>query len=112
MEGRDCLICMQAIRHPICERCYIKEVISWMRDMSFSFGLQRQVFERMKNELVVESPFEGYCLRCYNEVPNICSYCFFYKVAGILKEEGVGDEILKNFLEIFNYRHYDEEYVL
>ncbi len=112
MEGRNCLICMQVIKHPICERCHIREVISWMRDRNFSFVLQWRVFERMKNELLVECPFEGYCLSCYNEVPNICSFCFFYKVARILKHEGVSNEMLENFLEIFNYRPYDEEYVL
>ena len=90
----------------------MKEVAVWMRDREVSPYLQKVVFDKIRELLIIDGEYQGYCISCYNEFPSLCSYCFFYKTAKILKSIGVSDEDMGSFLETFNYRHYNEEYVV
>jgi hypothetical protein len=108
--NNNCLKCSQQITDPVCERCHIRQTLVWMRENDFPIQKQKTVVRMMEKELLFESPEEGFCIICQAEVPNICSYCFFYKTAKILKNVGIPKIIIENFLETFNYRHFDQDY--
>jgi hypothetical protein len=112
LQQEGCAVCGYRIENPICEKCHMKEVVSWMWDRGIDRDRMKQVIKLMKERIDTDVVRYGYCICCYNELPSICSYCFFYKVARILKEVGVSDEEMENFLTVFNYRHFDTEYVL
>ena len=112
MEIPLCNVCGQTIKHPICEKCHLRDVMYWMRDRNFSRGQQIAFLSRMQKVIKKDVPMKGYCISCYNELPSMCSYCFFYRVAKIMQACKVNNEDLESFLETFNYRHYEEDYVL
>jgi hypothetical protein len=111
-EDHSCFICMHPIKHPVCERCHIKEIAVWMEDREMTIEIRENVFYQIRKKLLFERPYKGYCISCYEELPNICSYCFFNKVVRILSDEGGSEDDLKSFLTTFNYKPLDEEYVL
>jgi len=114
MEAEDhmCSKCTQPISNPICERCHVREISSWMRDRDFPQLLQEIILETVEEKLLSEPVNLGYCVICQNEVPNICSYCFFLRAAKLLKTLGLNQKDLNSFLETFNYRQYQEDYII
>lgn len=107
-----CSKCSQVITNPVCERCHIREVEEWFRDVRISGIHKNLVLNKIKREFSNESINDDTCIICGNETLSTCSYCFFLAIARILKELNFPDKIVKEFLEVFNYRQGHEEYYL
>jgi len=74
--------------------------------------MQRLVVDELEARFGKSQINAGYCISCNNEVPNLCSFCFFYETAKLMKRFGLTEEDMENFMETFNYRQYDEQYVI
>ena len=107
-----CGVCVQAIKHPICEKCHVREVAAWLRDRDVSKERQAMLLYLMDKKLVENDMSAGYCISCWNELPHMCSYCFFYSVARMMKRLGFSEDDMESFFFFFYYRHYEDDYVL
>lgn len=102
--------CSESITNPVCEKCYIKHVEHWLRDINIDPFLTRLVITRIKRVFAKETLNEAECILCGRETLSTCSYCFFLAVARVLKELNFPFNLVQNFLEVFNYRHHHDEY--
>jgi hypothetical protein len=105
-----CTECSEVITNPVCERCYLKEIAHWMKDLGIGMIPMKLVLSKIKKEIPADSLNETTCIICGRETLSDCAYCFFLKVGKILKQMNFPDKEISEFLNIFNYRHYHEEY--
>ncbi len=107
-----CTKCSQVITNPVCERCHMSEVKHWLRDLKIDEIPKKLVIEKLRKEFTPETFNDDFCVICGKETLSTCSYCFFLTVARVLKELNFPDRVVARFLEVFNYRHGNEDYEL
>ncbi len=112
MQDILCDRCSEAISNPICERCYVEEVGLWLRDRDMQQDQIQKTVGMIRESLEAEGHHSDTCVLCGNEGLSICSYCFFLKITRILQKLHFSKKDIKDFLNLFNYRHYQEEYVV
>jgi len=107
-----CTMCADTITNPVCEKCYLREIAQWLRDFGIGPIPMRIVFTRIKEEMSPETMNETTCIICGRETLSACAYCFFLKAAKVFKELNFPDRVIRSFLEVFNYRHWNDTYHL
>lgn len=114
MEDKNlvCAECLYALKNPICTDCFLREIDAWLKDNGMVSFCREIVLSRIKEMTEFQSFNEEKCILCKEQIPVLCAYCYFLKAALSLKEINFTDKELENFLEIFNYRHYMNDYVL
>ena len=111
-----CSDCMYAIKNPVCTNCFLNQVNAWLIDQKMPKMqrgiLLKSIAENLFERKLAREELAGECIICNNDSPVICSYCFFQRAASVLKEINLGDKQVEEFLDIFNYRHYEDDYLL
>ncbi len=111
-EENMCVGCFETISNPVCEKCYTREIESWLGDLNNNLIPKKHVINKIKKEISSESQNKTKCIICGKEGISMCSYCFFLKTAKILKKLNIRHKFIKNFLDVFNYRQDHEEYLI
>jgi len=62
----------------------------------------------LRKGLSGEMLYGNSCVLCHKEEVKICSYCFFVKVAKIMKRTKLSEELIQALLADFNY-HVERE---
>lgn len=104
----NCQICLHPITNPVCNSCYLKQVENWLISQGMRAFERGIVLSKIKENLPGEGLNPHLCIACLNEHLSLCSYCFFFNVARILRELNFSEKFLENFDEVFNYER-DEE---
>ncbi|MBR9706581.1 hypothetical protein GOV14_06095 [Candidatus Pacearchaeota archaeon] len=99
-----CISCSEPITNPICYRCFLKQIHLWLYDKNFEKDVINEILREVRKEVFVDSLSETCCILCDDEYVAVCSYCVFFRAANVLKRFGVNNELLEDFLEIFNYQ--------
>ncbi|MFZ5955850.1 MAG: hypothetical protein ACOYT4_05495 [Nanoarchaeota archaeon] len=102
MLKENCSVCFKPITTPICESCYMRQIEKWLEHIDMTALPKKFILDQIKRNLYFDGINEGECIICGSEV-NVCSYCFFLKVASILKKIKLSDEFIQDFLATFNY---------
>lgn len=104
MEGENlCVECLHNITNPICTECMFKDFKRWVADLDISGAQKFLIVGLARKEIMkVDSLNDERCILCGHENLTICSYCFFIKMARVLKKVEVGSMALANFYKIFN----------
>ena len=111
-EQNLCVQCYEPITNPVCEACHRKEVIVWLADTGLDLKTRTLILSEINKSLPREAMNENRCILCGKNTLSTCSYCFFFISARALKKAGVKKDLIKNFLEIFNYRIGHSEYAI
>jgi hypothetical protein len=109
-----CEECFESITHPVCKNCFIIQIENWLRDNEVSENEKKELIKRIKKEFSKEkikaSDEETICTICKKIEVSLCPYCFFLNVGKILEKLKISRRIRKEFLEVFNYRNFDDEF--
>jgi len=101
----ECVDCHEAVFNPLCPDCLALQVEAWLSTIS-SYPLKGKILKRMKdyvretNNLVGKSTK---CVSCGQSRASLCPYCFTNYVFALLKCMHAHREILREFLQFFNY---------
>lgn len=107
-----CRSCMHIITNPVCSDCYIREVRNWMAAKGVNPLSRRRILKDIKIQLERYADDGPTCILCGKNDSVVCSYCFFLKAVKSLTQHGIREDLVNDFLEIFNYRHWNEDYPL
>ena len=103
MEEKNlCISCYEPITHPICERCYLKQIDRWLEHSGVNLRKRVSIQTKLRQVLTPEIESNTTCVLCGDEV-KICSYCFLIKVTKTLKKIKLSEELIQAFLATFNY---------
>ena len=101
-----CNECTEPIWNPICPICLANEIEAWLRAGNVS-EQEKGIFRNAVNTILnANSELEGEssrCIICREKDDYMCPYCFTEKIYDILKEKNVSSEIIRKFIEIFNF---------
>ena len=101
----ECVNCQEAIFNPICPVCLTTQLEAWLSSIS-SYPLKKKLIEKIKKYVERTDNLAGEttkCIACGNPRASLCPYCFTNYVFNVLKEMNVSREIIKEFLQFFNY---------
>ena len=109
-----CTDCHESISNPICLNCFLKQINHWLTDNRIKSRTKNALIKEIEKEFFKEiynnPENEIECALCGREEVSVCSYCFFLKVNRILKKLNIGKKQIDEFMEIFNYRQWQEDY--
>jgi hypothetical protein len=106
----NCLQCSEAITNPICHNCLAKGIKNWMSSypkIKKEMTPKLKSYLRQVNELVENSVN---CVSC-NKKAALCPYCFTEGVLNLLKKNKINEQIIQDFLSIFNFDFKHEGYI-
>ena len=106
-----CIICSQAITNPVCEKCHTKQLSLWINDQNIPPHAAQRIVGNVKKKFSIEPQNNSFCIICSQEIVSVCTYCFFFKVESVLRDAGLQEESLEEFLQTFNYELYEENYL-
>ena len=99
----ECLVCNEAIFNPLCPTCLAGQVEVWLTsypDLSKKImPYIRHYLQEINNEIIEATA----CVACGNKRAAVCPYCFTYRVLSLLKKLQVNNQVLREFLQFFNY---------
>ena len=101
----ECLDCHEAIFNPLCPECLAFQVEAWLSSID-SYPLKDKIMKRIKEYVSTTKNIAGNstkCIACRKYTATLCPYCFTNYVFILLKCLGVNREILREFLQFFNY---------
>ena len=104
-----CLDCGETIYNPICPKCITKQFKAWI--MKYPL-LARKTLPELKKFLGVHKMNHGQsqvCIICGGKSAYLCPFCFSEYLLSLLKAMGAGEEVVKEFLFLFNYDFGDFE---
>jgi hypothetical protein len=106
-----CNQCNQAITNPLCHNCLGEDIESWL---SFYPNLKRNLLPKIKKYIkqVNNSALNAVnCISCKNKKAALCPYCFTEGVFNILKKNKIDNQVIGDFLTIFNFDQEHEGYI-
>lgn len=101
----ECLNCHEVVSNPLCPECLTFQMEAWLSSIS-SYPLKDKILKRIKDYVKETSNLEGDstpCVVCRKPRASLCPYCFTNYVFALLKCLRVHREILREFLQFFNY---------
>ena len=105
----ECLSCHESISNPICPSCILKEFEVWVEKYP---RIKKNVLPQLKKFLLGLNHFEHdsqTCVVCRKNSAYLCPYCFTEFILEILRENGTDKEVLKDYLQFFNFDFGDFE---
>lgn len=96
-----CLECKEEIFNPICPECLVKNIDIWLEKYP---EVKTAVLPAIKKALK-QNKYNNLtkCIVCGKKNVFECPYCFSHFVYKILKKATKNRNILKEYLEFFNY---------
>ncbi len=101
----ECLDCHESVFNPICPNCLTFQIEVWLSSIS-SYPLKNKIMKRIKDYVAATNNLAGPstpCVACRKPTATLCPYCFTNYVFALLKCMHAHREILKEFLQFFNY---------
>jgi hypothetical protein len=108
-----CTDCLEAISNPVCLDCFLKQIKNWFIGSKIDAKTRQKLLLEIRQEFNREysdPEQEIVCTLCGRQEVSVCSYCFFLRVNRILKKFSVGKRQMEDFMEVFNYRQWHEDY--
>lgn len=99
----ECLECGEPITNPICPDCILKQFTIWIEQYP---KLKKKILPGLKKFVKSSKEFKQdsqTCIVCYKNSTYLCPYCFTEFVLYSLKEIKSEDNILRDYLEFFNF---------
>lgn len=110
MLEEECAVCLQPISNPVCERCYLKQIDAWLKQIHVTMMPRAFILNHIRKNTSFDTLSDVRCVLCGRENVSVCSYCFFDKVANILRGLNLSEEFIQTFHASFNYvESYDAE---
>lgn len=114
IDSDSCIECGTAIVHPVCPQCLKSQFISWMDNYGPLGEREGMIFEVSR---FVESHKEfeehsGICVTCGFKGVYLCPLCFTEYLWTVLKEYRINEELLEEFLVMFNFDFEHAKYYL
>ena len=100
-----CDVCGEAVTTPLCPACLVVEIDAWT---TLYPDLRRGLLPKLKkyleriNQRIVDATK---CIKCKNKRASVCPYCFTDHVLGELKKISSNNQIIKEFIEFFDFNH-------
>jgi hypothetical protein len=101
-----CIECSESIFNPICPVCIANEIEAWLKAENLAEKAKVIFRDAMNKILTANSKLEGEssrCIICKEKDDYMCPYCFTEKIYDFLKEKNVSAEVIRKFIEIFNF---------
>jgi hypothetical protein len=101
----ECLDCHESVFNPICPECLSLQIEAWLSSIS-SYPLKQKIMKRLHDYILATEnlvPRSTQCIVCKRNTASICPYCFTNYVFILLKCMHAHREILREFLQFFNY---------
>jgi len=101
----ECLNCHEVISNPLCPECLSFQMEVWLSSLS-SYPLKDKILKRIKDYVKATNNLEDDatpCVVCGKPQASLCPYCFTNYIFALLKCLRVHREILREFLQFFNY---------
>ena len=112
LHKNSCIVCYEPITNPICRKCYIKQIGAWIKDLGLNSMETKITLNQVKKDVPKLTVPSSNCILCQKENISLCSYCLFLKATHTLQKMNFPDNLINQFLEIFNYQNWDSAYVL
>jgi len=100
-----CDVCGEAVTTPLCPICLTIEIDAWT---TLYPNLRKELLPELKKYLkIIESKIQDStkCIKCKDKRASVCPYCFTDYVLGELKKISSNNQILKEFLDFFDFDH-------
>ena len=103
-ESQLCNQCAQVITNPVCARCFSRHVVYWLVDKNVSNKNRDEIIKKIYNYVLEteKTHSETSCIFCGFDRVNLCTYCFNFKVLGILNKSLKDESLVKRFQEDFD----------
>ncbi|OGJ20240.1 hypothetical protein A3K73_08200 [Candidatus Pacearchaeota archaeon RBG_13_36_9] len=101
----ECLDCHESVFNPICPDCLTLQIEVWLSSIS-SYPMKDKIMKRIKEYVIATknlAPESTICVACGKPTATLCPYCFTNYVFILLKCMDAHREILREFLQFFNY---------
>jgi hypothetical protein len=110
LSEENCQICLHPITNPICNSCYLRQVDNWLYSQKMGAIERGVILSRVKEVLPDDTLNPHQCVACFHENLNICSYCFFFTTARVLRELNFSENFLEGFEEVFSYEKDERDF--
>ena len=104
MEKETCQLCLEIVTNPICTKCYLRQINSWLKNMNITTMPRQIIIEKINHVTDYESFNTEKCIICNLNEITLCSYCFFSISKRIFDELSFPDQITGVFEAMFNYK--------
>lgn len=107
-----CVECCDVLSNPICFDCLLKQLIFWFNDKDVDVEIKKFIFGSLKKRFSNDGEliFTMRCIICGEHNVALCGYCFTRYVYLYLKNLDVDEQILEDFLGIFTYWKWHEDF--
>jgi len=100
----ECLVCKEAIYNPLCPTCLAGQIKVWLTnypDLSKKImPILKKFIQEAHNEI---DHLATRCIACNKKQASVCPYCFTEHVLNQLKKLDVDKQVLREFLQFFNF---------
>ncbi|MFH1307510.1 MAG: hypothetical protein ABIH72_01530 [archaeon] len=97
-----CIECKEAIYNPLCPFCLAEGVEAWLENKTTT--VRRVVANEIKRVLRARKFSNSVqCVACNQNRTFLCPYCFTEVIYYKLKEIKVSQEVLEEFMALFNF---------
>ena len=107
-----CLECKEAVHNPLCPKCLAGEMHAWLENKPekikqlADLEIKKLLLTAKENPELFNVEFQQ-CLKCSEKTVSLCPYCFVELVYRKIKKHNVDKEILKEFVQLFNFNFGD-----
>jgi len=101
----ECLDCHEAVFNPICPGCISLQIEVWLSSIS-SCPQKKKIMKKVRDYVNATRNLAGnstICIACGRPLAVLCPYCFTNYVFTLLNSMNVHKQILREFLQFFNY---------